>query len=76
MFAYPPVVVQPVESRAYRNDALVDHTGNNDRVYREQATSLLFLHSSIPLYEIVGYAAHKPNQNILTLRKYANAVRD
>lgn len=72
----PPVEVQPVENRAYRNEALVDHTGNNDRVYREEATSSLFLHSPIPLYGTAGYAAHIPTQNLLILRKCANVVKD
>lgn len=65
-----------MENRAYRNEALVDHTGNNDRVHREEATSSLFLHSSIPLYGTAGYAAHIPNKNLLILRKCTNAVRD
>lgn len=74
MFAYPPVAVQPVESRVYGYEALAHHTENNDRVYEEETTSSL--HSSIPLYEIASYDAHTPNQNMLILRKYANAVGD
>lgn len=69
MFAYFPVAIQPVDSKAHRYEALADHTGSDDRLYKEEATSSLLLHSSIPLNEIAGYAAHIPNQNILILRK-------
>lgn len=39
---------------------------------RPQAHSTLIY----PLYEIVSNDAHIPNQNMLILRKYANAVGD